>query len=215
MIPRRTLFCVVWNPAGLCSAEYQVKQDVVLQGIRPRRTSVCHKIYTSLSLFCRVSYPARLGSTGSDTPQDLVLWGLIPRRILFCRVSDPTGKLRPRRIRRKSFESLPFSSKGHFSKIVCMYKLHYPRLIVSMLKEPPILKIVFCYSGLWGKAKKWGLSKETFLTQRWCWHRRVNFEFKYLGEFEVIRENTLECETVFQGKTVEEKEAENFVRLSL
>jgi hypothetical protein len=34
--------------------EYQALQDVVLQGIRPRRTSVCYKIYTSLSLFCRV-----------------------------------------------------------------------------------------------------------------------------------------------------------------
>ncbi len=28
-----------------------------------------------------------------------------------------------------------------------MYKLHYPRLIISMLKEPPILKIIFCTAG--------------------------------------------------------------------
>jgi hypothetical protein len=33
---------------------------------------------------------------------------------------------------------LPFSLKGHFSKIVCMYKLNYPRHIRSMLKEPPV-----------------------------------------------------------------------------
>jgi hypothetical protein len=33
---------------------------------------------------------------------------------------------------------LPFSLKGHFSKIVCMYKLNYPRHIGSMVKEPPI-----------------------------------------------------------------------------
>ncbi len=116
-------------------------------------------------LFCGVSDPAEQASAlkythlchcsaGSDTPQDLVPWGdtqqdlvlrgLIPRRILFSGVSDPTGKLRPRRISQKSFESLPFSLKVHFSKIVCMYKLHYPRLIVSMLKEPPILKMDFC-----------------------------------------------------------------------
>jgi hypothetical protein len=108
-------------------------------------TEMC--IFYSRSLFCRVSYPARLGSAGSDTPQDLVLRGLIPCRILFYGVSDPTGKLRPRRIRLKSFESLPFSLKGHFSKIVCMYKQHYPRLIVSILTEPPILKMVFCSAG--------------------------------------------------------------------
>ncbi len=122
-------------------------QDVVLRGMRHRRTSVCFKTYTYLSLLCGVWYPARLGSAGSDTKQDLVLWGLIPCRILFCGVSDPTGKLRPCRIRRKSFESLPFSLKGHFSKMVCAYKLHYPRLIVSMLKEPPILKMDFCSAG--------------------------------------------------------------------
>jgi hypothetical protein len=28
-----------------------------------------------------------------------------------------------------------------------MYKLHYPRLIVSMLKEPPILEMVVCSAG--------------------------------------------------------------------
>jgi hypothetical protein len=104
-------------------------------------------MYSSRPFFCGVWYPTRLGSAGSDTQQDLVLRGLIPCRILFCGVSDLTGKLRPRRIWRKSFESLPFSLKGHFSKIVCMYKLHYPRLIVSMLKEPPILKKFFFSAG--------------------------------------------------------------------
>jgi hypothetical protein len=101
-------------------------------------------MYTTLPLFCRVWYPARLSSAGSDTPQGLVLWGLIPRRILFCGVSDPADKLRPRRTRQKGFESLPFSLKGHFLKIGCMYKLHYPRHLGFMLKEPPIWK--FCLS---------------------------------------------------------------------
>jgi hypothetical protein len=147
VILRRTLFRGVWYPAGLCWAEYQTPQDVVCGVSDPRRTSFCYKIYTSLALFCGVWYPARLGSVWSDTPQDLVLRGLIPRRIFFCGVSDPTGKVRPRRILQKSFKSLPFSCKGQFSKIVCMNKLHYPRPIVSMLKEPPILKMFFCSAG--------------------------------------------------------------------
>ncbi len=104
-------------------------------------------MYTTLPLFCGVWYPARLSSAGSDTPQGLILRGLIPRRILFCGVSDPAGKLRPRRTRQKSFESLPFSSKGHFSKIPCMYKLHFPRHIEFMLKEPSIWKFCLCSAG--------------------------------------------------------------------
>ncbi len=126
---------------------YQTLQDIVLRGIRPRRTSVCYKMHTTLPLFCGVWYPARLSSVGSDTPQDLVLWGLIPRRIFFCGVSDPAGKLRPHRTRRKTFESLAFSLKGHFLKIVCTYKLHCPRPIGNMLKEPPIWKMIFCSAG--------------------------------------------------------------------
>ncbi len=101
-------------------------------------------MYTTLPLFCRVWYLARLSSVGSDTPQDLVLQGLIPRRILFCGVSDPADKLRPCRTWWKSFESLPFSLKGHFSKIVCKHKLHEPRHIGPMLKEPPIWKFFLC-----------------------------------------------------------------------
>jgi hypothetical protein len=46
---------------------YQTPQDVVLRGIRPRRTSVRYKMYTTLPC-----------SAGSDTPQDLVPLGLIP-----------------------------------------------------------------------------------------------------------------------------------------
>ncbi len=152
------LFHGVWYPVGLCSGGPDTPQDFVKRGIRPRKT-LCgvsdpaeqvyaiHKIYTTLPLFCRVWYPARLGSVVSDTRQDLVLWGLIPRRVLFCGVSYPAGKLRPHRTRRKSFESFPFSLKGHFLKIVCMYKLHYPSHIGSMLKEPPIWKICLCSTG--------------------------------------------------------------------
>jgi hypothetical protein len=144
------LFREVWYPAGLCSTWSDTPQDFVKRGFRPHRTlvcgvSVCYKMYTTLPLFCGVWYPARLSSAGSDTPQGLVLLGLIPRRILFCGVSDPTGKLRPRRTRRKSFESLPFSLKGHFSKS-CMYLLHYPRHIVFMLKGP-LLKFFLCSVG--------------------------------------------------------------------
>jgi hypothetical protein len=124
----------------------QTPQDIVLQGIRPHRTSACQKMYTTLPLLCGVWYPARLSSAGSDTQQGLVLRGLIPPRILFCRVSDPADKLRPCRTRRKSFESLPFSLKGHFLKIVCMYKLHFPRHIGFMLKEP-YLKFFLCSPG--------------------------------------------------------------------
>ncbi len=104
-------------------------------------------MYTTLPLFCRVWYPARISSAGSDTPQSLVLQGLIPRKILLCGVSDPAGKVKPRRTRWNCFESLPFSLKGHFSKIVCMCKLHYLRHIGSMLKEPPIWKFFLCSAG--------------------------------------------------------------------
>jgi hypothetical protein len=103
LIPRRTLLSGVSDPAGHCSAGYQTPQDIVLRCIRPRRTSVCNKMYTNLPLFCGVWYPARLSSAGSDTPQGLVLRGRIPRRIWFGGVSDPAGKLRPRRTRRKCF----------------------------------------------------------------------------------------------------------------
>jgi hypothetical protein len=66
---------------------------------------------------------------------------------MSCRVWYPAGKLRPRRNRQKSFESLPFSLKGHFLKISCMYKLHYSRHIEFILKEPPIWKFFFCSAG--------------------------------------------------------------------
>ncbi len=112
---------------------YQAPQDFVLGGNRLHRTSVCFKMYTALSFFCGVLYPARLSSAGSDTPQDFVLRSIRPH----CQI-------RPSGTRQKSFESLPFSLKGHFSKIVFMYKLYYPRHKGSMLKEIPIIKIFFC-----------------------------------------------------------------------
>jgi hypothetical protein len=133
-------------------------------------------MYTTLPLFCRVWYPARLSSAGSDTPQGLVLQGQIPRRILFCGVSNPAGKLRPPRTRWKIFESLPFSLKGHFSKIVCMYKLHYPRHIGFMLKEPPIWKICL------------------FCVLRGLIPRKTTLKFEYLWEFEPEFENVLGME---------------------
>ncbi len=161
------LFRGVWYPAGLCSAGSDTPQDFVYWGIGPCRT-----------LFCGVSDPAEQVyaikctqlchcSADTDTPQNNVLRGLIPRRVLFCGVcgvSDPAGKLRPRRTRRKSFESLPFSLKGHFSKIGCMYKLHYPRHIEFILKEPPI----------------WHF----FCVPRGLIPRRTTLKFEYLREFE-------------------------------
>ncbi len=130
-------------------------------------------------------YPARPSSEGSDTLQDLVLRGLIPRRILFCGVSDPAGKLRPSGTRQKSFESLPFSLKGHFSKIVCMHKLHYPRHIRSMLLEPPIWKTVFVPRGL----IPW----------------RTTFKFEYLREFEPEFEIVLGYESGAYMGSIHEK----------
>jgi hypothetical protein len=67
LIPHRTLFHRVSNTAELC-----------LSGIRPRRTSICYKMYTTLPLSCGVLYPARLSSMRSDTPQDFVLPGIRP-----------------------------------------------------------------------------------------------------------------------------------------
>ncbi len=109
----------MWFPAEQSPAGSDTPQDLVRRSIRPRGT-----------LFCRVSDPAEQGSAikythlfhcsaGSYTPQDLVPWDLKPRRILFCGVwylagfcsagvANPSGKLRPGRIRRKSSESLPF-----------------------------------------------------------------------------------------------------------
>ncbi len=143
-------------------------------------------MYTTLRLFCGVWYPARLSSAGSDTPQGLVLRGLIPRRILFCGVSDPAGKLRPRRTWRKSFESLPFSLKGHCSKIVCIYKLHYPRHIVSMLKKSPLSDNFFC-------------------VPRGLIPCRTSLKFEYLREFEPEYENDLGYELGVHMGSIHEK----------
>jgi hypothetical protein len=61
-----------------------------------------------------------------------------------------------------------------------MYKLHYPRLIVSMLQEPPILQMVFCSAG-------------------------YEFEFEYLGEFEIEIKNILEQESGAHMGLIHEK----------
>jgi hypothetical protein len=146
-------FCGVWYPAGLCSAGSDTPQNFVKWGIRPRRMLFCgvSDLAEQVSAIkCAQLYHC---SAGSDTLQYLVPRGLIPRRTLFCGVwypagvSDPAGRLGPRRTRRKSFESLPFSLKGHFSKIVRMHRLHYPRHKWYMLKESPIWKTVFCSAG--------------------------------------------------------------------
>ncbi len=154
------LFRGVWYTAGLCSMGSDTPQDFVKRGIRPRRTLFCgvsdptEQVYAiKCTQLCHCSvgsgYTVRLSSAGSDTPQDLVLRGLIPRRILFCGVSDPAGKLRPRRTRWKCFESLSFSLKGHFSKIICIYKLHYLGLIGSVFKVHSILKNLFLFRRVW------------------------------------------------------------------
>ncbi len=125
LIPRRTLL----GSAGCSSAGYQTLQSnhllynihisvIVLRGLISRKT-----------WFHGVWYPPGSCSAGSDTPQDLVLRGIRSH----WQIKAPQNQT-------KSFESLPFSLKGNFLKIVCMYKLHYRRLIGSMLKKPPALK---------------------------------------------------------------------------
>ncbi len=164
----------MWYPPELCSAGSDTPQDFVRRSIRPRRTSVCFKIYTSLSLFCRVWYPAEPCSAVSDTVQDFVLRGI-----------RPLWQIKTLQNQTKSFKSLPFSLKGLFSKIVFMYKLYYPRLIVFMLKEPPISKMVFCSTRY-----------ET---------PRNHFEFEYLGEFEIEIKNILEHESRAHMGLIHEK----------
>jgi hypothetical protein len=81
----------------------------------------------------------------------------------------------PRRNMSKGFESLPVLLKGHFCIIVCMQKLHYPRL-----KDPayrvPLLKICS--------------------VPRMCRRpRRRNSEFEYLREFNIEFEQNLGFES--------------------
>ncbi len=80
---------------------------------------------------------------------------------------------------------MPFSLKGHFSKIVYMYKLHYPRLIVSTLKEPPILKMFFVVRGMIPCG--------------------TTFEFEYLGEFKMDIKNILGHESGAHMGLIHEK----------
>jgi hypothetical protein len=78
-----------------------------------------------------------------------------------------------------------------------MYKLHYPRLIVSMLKEPNISKMVFVLRGMIP--------------------RGTTFKFKFLGEFEIEIKNILEHESGTHMGLIHEKkiEAKNLVLLYL
>jgi hypothetical protein len=142
-------------------------------------------MYTTLPLFCGVWYPARLSSAGSDTPQGLVLRGLIPRRILFCGVSDPAGKLRPRRTRRKSFESLPFSLKGHFQKLSACINYTTQGISDPCLKSP--------------------LSESFFCVLQGLIPRRTTLTFEYLREFEPEFEEVLGYELGAHMGSIHEK----------
>jgi hypothetical protein len=95
---------------------------------------------------------------GSDPPQDFLLWDIRPRWQIET----------PQNLTKKSFESLLFSLKGHFLKIICMFKLQYPR-------HSPLSKIFFCVP--------WGLIP-----------RRTSLKFKYLREFEPEFETVLRYE---------------------
>jgi hypothetical protein len=66
-----------------------------------------------------------------------------------------------------------------------MYKLHYPRLIVSMRKEPPILKMFFVLRGMIP--------------------RGTTLEFEYLGEFEMEIKNILGHESGAHMGLIHEK----------
>jgi hypothetical protein len=66
-----------------------------------------------------------------------------------------------------------------------MYKLHYPRLIVSMLKEPPFLKMVFVLRGMIPHG--------------------TPFEFEYLGEFKMEIKNILGHESGAHVGLIHEK----------
>ncbi len=57
--------------------------------------------------------------------------------------------------------------------------------------------------GLWDKSLKNVVASGNFFCQ---WHRWVNFEFEYLGEFEVKEEYAFGSETVTQGKMIDEKQ---------
>ena len=50
-----------------------------------------------------------------------------------------------------------------------------------------------------------GLTKHKILTKRCHWHRLVNFNFEYLGEFETVRKKTLGGESAAQGEMFDEK----------
>ncbi len=162
IIPCRTLFCGVSDPAEqvcatkctqlcYCYAGSDTPQDLVLRGLIPRRVLFCGVLFCGV-LFCGVWYPAGFCSVGSDTPQEFVLWGIRPHWQIKT----------PQNLTKKVF--LPFPLKGPCSKIVCMYKLHYPRHIGSMLKEFPI--------------------RQFFCVPRGLIPHRTSLKFEYLREFE-------------------------------
>jgi hypothetical protein len=66
-----------------------------------------------------------------------------------------------------------------------MYKLHYPRLIVAMFKEPPILKFFFVLQGMIPGG--------------------TTFKFEFLGEFKVEIKNILEHESGAHMGLIHEK----------
>jgi hypothetical protein len=53
--------------------------------------------------------------------------------------------------------------------------------------------------------KNWGLPKEFYLTQRCQWHRWVDFEFEYLGEFAADWGKIFMCESEAYGEMFDEK----------
>jgi hypothetical protein len=93
---------------------------------------------------------------------------------------------------------LPFSIKGHFSKIVCMHKLHYPRPIGNMLKEPLSEKLFFVLRGLIPRRKTFKLSE---------------YLLEFVPEFKIV----LGYETGAHMGSIQEKkpEAKNLVLLYL
>jgi hypothetical protein len=66
-----------------------------------------------------------------------------------------------------------------------MYKIHYLRPIVSVLKEPPILKMDFCSAGMIPHG--------------------TTFKFKFLGEFGIEIKNILEHESEAHMGLIHEK----------
>ncbi len=113
-------------------------------------------------------------SAGSDTPQNFVLWGIRPS----WQIKTPQNQT-------KKFWELAILFKGHFSKIGCMYKLHYPRHIGFMLKESPIWKF--------------------FCVPRGLIPRRTTLKLEYFRDFEPEFENVSGYELGAHMRSIHEK----------